>query len=111
MRVQIISYALPVATQRKQKRSELGLTLHNLGQRLTSDLCILYLDDVTIRGNLEHIMSDLGIIEGAVSLGLFLNNEKSEIITTSTSLCPHSSLSYWVLILLHHPKQPFWAHR
>lgn len=61
------------------------LTLHNLGQCLTSDLCIPYLDDVTIGGNLECIMSDLEIIEGAVSLGLFLNNEKSEIITTSNS--------------------------
>ena len=32
-----------------------------------------------------YVVYDLEIIEGAVSLGLFLNNEKSEIITTSNS--------------------------
>ena len=61
------------------------LTLFHLGQGLSSDLCILYLDDVTIGGNLGCILSDLELIKGAKSLGLILNNSKSEIISASDS--------------------------
>ena len=40
----------------------------------------MYLDDVTIGGDLEDILHDLSVIKEAEVLGLTLNNEKSEII-------------------------------
>ena len=53
---------------------------------MNSVRCILYLDDVIIGGNLDYITSDLEVIREAESLGLFLNNNKSEIITASNSI-------------------------
>ena len=40
----------------------------------------MYLDDVTIGGDIENILHDLNVIKKAKVLGLSLNNEKSEII-------------------------------
>ena len=49
--------------------------------QLSSELCIMYLDDITLGGTTEDILHDLGIIESAANIGLTLNNHKSEIIT------------------------------
>ena len=45
-------------------------------------MCIVYLDDVTLGGSLDWIVSDLELIKRAESLGL---SSKSEIISTSDS--------------------------
>ena len=46
-----------------------------------SELCVLYLDDISLGGSTEEIVQDLKRIESAAEIGLELNNEKSEIIT------------------------------
>ena len=61
------------------------LTIFSLGQRLTSVLSILYLDDISIGGPCDNIIEDLEAIMEASSLGLALNTQKSEIITDSPS--------------------------
>ena len=48
---------------------------------MKSELCILYLDDVTIGGSCQEILQDLAVVREAADLGLTLNNAKSEIIT------------------------------
>ena len=61
------------------------LTIFSLGQRLTSVLSILYLDDISIGDPCDNITEDLEAIMEASSLGLALNTQKSEIITDSPS--------------------------
>ena len=46
---------------------------------LKSAFCIMYLDDVTIEGDLDVIMHGLNVIKMAEVMDLSLNNEKSEI--------------------------------
>ena len=57
------------------------LTLHRYCQRLSSVLCISYLDDVTIGGSCADILRDLMVVREAESIGLNLNLSKCEIIT------------------------------
>ena len=45
-----------------------------------SPLCVMYLDDVSVGGSAEDVLHDLDVIKAAEELGLFLNNNKSEII-------------------------------
>ena len=63
------------------------LTLFPLSQRLSSRFCVCYLDDVSIGGSCDTILSDLRVVEEAESLGLVLNTQKSEIISFDPSVC------------------------
>ena len=62
------------------------ISIHKLVSSLTSEFKVFYLDDGTIGGNLHDIASDLKRIEehGEV-LGLFLNVDKSELISHDPS--------------------------
>ena len=62
------------------------LTIFSLGQKLTSDLSILYLDDISLGGPCANIVEDVEVVKEAKSLGLSLNTLKSEIISQD----PHS---------------------
>ena len=49
--------------------------------KLRSELRVFYLDDGTIGGNLEDVLSDLLLVEKeAADLGLQLNRSKSELL-------------------------------
>ena len=69
------------------------LTLHRHCLQLRSELCIMYLDDVTLGGSCSDILHDLEVIMEAENLGLTLNNSKSKIIcldnTTHGSIITH----------------------
>ena len=57
------------------------LAIFQLQSQLQSELCLLYLDDVTLGGTVEEIMNDLEVIfQEASDLGLSLNPCKPEII-------------------------------
>ena len=57
------------------------LSLHQLHSLTKSELCIFYLDDVTLGGDLEDVVHDLGAVQQvAADLGLLLNPSKSEVI-------------------------------
>lgn len=56
------------------------LTLHRHCLQLRSELCIMYLDDVTLGGSCFDLLHHLGVIKEAEKLGLTLNNSKSEMI-------------------------------
>ena len=56
------------------------LTIHPMVLKLRSELRVFYLDDGTIGGNLEDVLSDLLLVEKeAADLGLQLNRSKSEL--------------------------------
>ena len=58
-----------------------------------SEFCILYLDDVTLGGNVEDLAQDLRAFQQeAAELGLWLNQRKSEIICND-SLVPSPILA------------------
>ena len=57
------------------------LTLHQYCQRFSSELCISYLDDISIGGSCKSILQDLAVVREAEDIGLRLNLSKSEIIT------------------------------
>ena len=57
------------------------LTLHQYCQCLSADLCVSYLDDVTIGGSCTDILQDLEVVKLAEDIGLTLNLSKCEIIT------------------------------
>ena len=58
-----------------------ALTLHHhCAQQVRSPLCVMYLDHVSVGGSAEDVLHDLNVIKAAEELGLFLNNNKSEII-------------------------------
>ena len=58
-----------------------ALTLHrHCEQQFRSPLCVMYLDHVSVGGSAEDMLHDLDIIKAAKELGLFFNNNKSEII-------------------------------
>ena len=58
-----------------------NLAIHSLISGLSSDLNIWYLDDGTISGKIEDVLSDLkSIIQLSPSLGLELNASKCEVI-------------------------------
>ena len=62
------------------------ITIHKLVSSLTSEFSVFYLDDGTIGGNLDDITADLKRIEEqGQDLGLYLNVEKSELISHNQS--------------------------
>ena len=62
------------------------LGIHNLVSSLSSEFTVFYLDDGTIGGSFEDIESDLLKIENqGKALGLFLNVDKSEVLSHSES--------------------------
>ena len=62
---------------------------------MRSEFCILYLDDVTLGGNVEDLVHDLRVFQQeAAELGLRLNQQKSEII------CNHSLVPSPILALI-----------
>ena len=56
------------------------LAIHHHGTQLSSEFCVMYLDDITLGGSPEAVQHDLEIIESMEDIGLSLNNQKSEII-------------------------------
>ena len=62
------------------------LTIHELCSKLRSELCIFYLDDGTLGGNRSEVLQDLEVVnlEGR-DLGLQLNHQKSEVISSDDS--------------------------
>ena len=57
------------------------LSIHRLCSQLKSELCLCYLDDVTLGGNVDDALDDLEVVEHvATGLGLHLNHRKSEVI-------------------------------
>ena len=64
------------------------LSIHQLCSQLKSELCLFYLDDVTLGGCKEDILHDLEVVEREGvdlglhlnHLGLHLNHQKSEVI-------------------------------
>jgi hypothetical protein len=65
------------------------LTLHNPSLHLCSELCILYLDDFTLGGEVDTLLQDLDIVMSLSDLGLCLNTRKSEIICSDMSVYDH----------------------
>ena len=62
----------------KSLQSSEGLQLHS---QMKSEFHVLYLDDVTLGGNLDDVVHDLVLFDReAVELGLSLNQQKSEVI-------------------------------
>ena len=57
-----------------------SLTLHQHCGQLLSELCMIYLDDVTLGGTTENNLQDIGRIRSLEDIGLHLNNGKSDII-------------------------------
>ena len=58
-----------------------SLSIHKLCAKLKSELAVFYLDDGTLGGNWEEVLSDLRLIEEEASeLGLELNRSKTELI-------------------------------
>ena len=63
------------------------LSLYQLHSQVKSEFCVFYLDDVTLGGNLEDVLHDLGVFERvAAELGLLLNHCKSEVICSDQSM-------------------------
>ena len=52
-------------------------------QRLNSDFCVGYLDDISLGGSVSSLLSDLSVIREAEDVGLVLNPAKSEIISNA----------------------------
>ena len=76
-----------------------SLTLHQYCQHLYSELCISYLDDVTIGGSCTNILQDIAVMSEAEYVGLTLNVPKSDIsmqdqttLGTLLSSLPHARL-------------------
>ena len=64
-----------------------ALTLHrHCEQQFRSPLCVMYLDHASVGGSAEDMLHDLDVIKGAKELGLFFNNNKSEIICNDASV-------------------------
>ena len=57
------------------------LSIYRLSSQLKSELCLFYLDDITLGGNLEDAYHDVVVVEReAAELGLRFNRQKSEVI-------------------------------
>jgi len=70
-----------------------SLAIHPLLKSLSSPLEVAYLDDVTLGGNLNFIIRDVeAIIENGKNIGLELNRNKCELISSSSSLMGHPLL-------------------
>ena len=78
------------------------LGIHNLVCSLSSEFKVFYLDDGTIGGSLEDIEADLKIIEDhGRDLGLFLNVDKSEVVSHSQSTVNPLTLAFPGLQYIH----------
>lgn len=59
------------------------LSIHQLCSHMKSELCLFYLDDGTLGGCKEDVLHDLAVVEQeGAELGLHLNHQKSEVIST-----------------------------
>ena len=82
------------------------LGIHKLLSALSSEFNVFYLDDGTIGGKVEDLQADLQLIEDqGKALGLFLNVDKSELISHSTSTVSTSLMSAFPGLLIVHPTQ------
>ena len=56
------------------------LSIHHHCTFLSTELCVMYLDDITLGGSLAEIEHDLEAMESLAEIGLCLNTQKSVII-------------------------------
>ena len=77
---------IPFPSEAVQQGDPLGpllfcLAVHSVLLNIQSELCVGYLDDITIGGELEDVLGDLRMVERAGrDLGLILNHSKSEVV-------------------------------
>ena len=72
-----------------------SLTIHPLLKSLRCPLSVAYLDDVTLGGKEESLSQDITtIIENGIELGLELNQNKCELISSSPRQVSHPILSF-----------------
>ena len=86
------------------------LTIHELCSKLQSELCIFYLDDGTLGGNRSEVLQDLEVVnrEGR-DLGLQLNHQKSEVISSDDSSIAAILSFLEGARTVDPPKANFWA--
>ena len=61
-------------------------TIHPLCSQLKSELCLCYVDDITVGGNSDDILSDLSVVkQRAADLDLELNQNISEVLCSNSS--------------------------
>ena len=64
------------------------LTIHPLVSQLCSEFRVFYLDDGTLGGSVEDVLSDFRLVEEvAAELGLSLNRSKTELICDDLASC------------------------
>ena len=79
---------------------------HKLVSALSSEFNVFYLDDDTIGGKVEDLQADLRLIKDqGKALGLFLNVDKSELISHSNSTVSTSFMSAFPGLQVVHPTQ------
>ena len=61
------------------------LAIHEITQGMKSEFCVLYLDDLSLGGDVDTLRDDLQTVHCLESLGLSLNTSKSEIIADNTT--------------------------
>ena len=61
------------------------LTIHKYVSSLTSELCVCYLDDISVGGAEEALLNDIVLTREATQLGLVLNSNKTEIICSDVA--------------------------
>lgn len=83
------------------------LTIHRHSLELRSEVCIMYLDDITLGGSCTDILHDLQVIADAANLGLVLNS-RSHVVTTPPS-APSLPIYQEPKWLTQH-MQPCWGH-
>ena len=67
-----------------------SLTIHPLLRTLSSPLEVAYLDDITLGGKVESLEKDVStIMDNGVELGLDLNQNKCEVISSGPLLIRH----------------------
>ena len=78
------------------------LAIHISSLQLQSDLCIMYLDDITLGGAVEVLLQDLNVIS---EIGLSLNSRKSETVCSDHAVydCVLPSLPNCLYNLLGSP--------
>lgn len=54
---------------------------------IITNLKVIYLDDVTLGGDLRDLLHDIQVLKDASDLGLLLNASKCEIISTDMTIC------------------------
>lgn len=53
----------------------------------TSEFCVCYMDDITLRGPADSILDDLRIVASMEKIGVLLNCGKSEVICCEELTC------------------------